>query len=169
MRFKDLSLATVSLAPPRSEKIPVATRERVIRHAELMGYRPNAKLKEVMSQLRHVHDRPVDSCFGVISLYETLRPWERSEHHARIFDSMQHRATQLGYRLEPLLLKEPGMTNRRFKSILDARGIQGLLCFGSPNLTDVFPRNLSTYAVVTTGLSIETPLPIGSPHISTTM
>jgi len=71
---------------------------------------------------------------------------------------MQHRATQLGYRLEPLLLKEPGMTNRRFKSILDARGIQGLLCFGSPNLTDVFPSDLSTYAVVTTGLSIETPL-----------
>jgi DNA-binding LacI/PurR family transcriptional regulator len=153
-----ISPSTVSLALRNSDKIPAATRERIVRQAESIGYRPNAKLKEVMSQLRHVHDRPVDSCFGVVSLYDTLRPWEGSEHHARIFDSMQHRASQLGYRLEPLLLTEPGMTHRRFKSILDARGIQGLLCFGSPNLNDVFPSDLSTYAIVTTGLSIETPL-----------
>lgn len=154
----NLSPSTVSLALRNSDKIPAATRERVINQAQRIGYRPNAKLKEVMSQLRLTHIRPVEACFGVISFYDTLRPWERSEHLTRIFNSMQLRATQLGYRLEPLLLRAPGMTYRRFRSILDARGIQGLLSFGSPNLGELFPEELSTYAVVTIGLSIETPL-----------
>jgi LacI family transcriptional regulator len=153
-----LSPSTVSLALRHSDKIPAATRQRVLEEAGRIGYRPSAKLKEVMSQLRLSHVRPVESCFGVVSFYDTLRPWERSAHLMRIFDSMQRRAAQLGYRLEPLQLRAPGMTYRRFRSILDARGIQGLLSFGSPNLNEVFPAELDTYAIVTVGLSIETPL-----------
>lgn len=153
-----LSPSTVSLALRHSEKIPLATRQRVLKQAERIGYRPSAKLKEVMSQLRLTRVRPVDSCFGVVSFYDTLRPWERSAHLTRIFASMVERATQLGYRLEPLLMQAPGMTSRRFRTILDARGIQGLLSFGSPHLTERFPSEFDTYAVVTIGLSIETPL-----------
>ncbi len=153
-----LSPSTVSLALRHSDKIPLPTRERVLKQAERIGYRPSAKLKEVMSQLRLTRVRPVDSCFGVISFYDALRPWERSAHLTRIFASMDARATQLGYRLEPLLMRGPGMTFRRFRSILDARGIQGLLTFGSPNLQEQFPPEFDHYAVVTIGLSIETPL-----------
>jgi LacI family transcriptional regulator len=153
-----LSPSTVSLALRHSDKIPLATRQRVLKQADRIGYRPSAKLKEVMSQLRLTRVRPVDSCFGVVSFYDTIRPWERSAHLRRIFAAMNDRATQLGYRLEPLLLRAPGMTLRRFRSILDTRGIQGLLCFGSPTLEDTFPEEFNSYAVVTMGLSIQTPL-----------
>jgi DNA-binding LacI/PurR family transcriptional regulator len=50
------------------------------------------------------------------------------------------------------------MTYRRFRGILDARGIEGLLCFGSPDLEQTFPGELDHYAIVTVGLSIHTPL-----------
>jgi DNA-binding LacI/PurR family transcriptional regulator len=153
-----LSPSTVSLALRNSPKIPEATRKRVIAHAEKLGYRPNAKLKEVMSQLRLSGVRPREACFGVISFYDKLRPWEDSRHLTRIYQSMDRRAGELGYRLEPLWMRAPGMTIRRFRSILDARGIDGLLCFGSPNLGEVFPPEIDHYAVVTVGLSIATPL-----------
>jgi DNA-binding LacI/PurR family transcriptional regulator len=71
---------------------------------------------------------------------------------------MARRADELGYRLEPLWLRAPGMTLRRFGDILDTRGIDGLLCFGSPDFNEEFPVELGSRAVVTVGLSIRTPL-----------
>ncbi len=153
-----LSPSTVSLALRNSPKIPESTRQRVLAHAQKTGYRPNAKLKEVMSQLRLSGVRPKEACFGVISFYDTPRPWENSRHLTRLLESMEGRAEQLGYRLEPLWLRAPGMTFRRFRSILDTRGIEGLVCFGSPNLHEIFPPELDHYAIVTQGNSIDTPL-----------
>jgi LacI family transcriptional regulator len=71
---------------------------------------------------------------------------------------MVRRAEELGYRLEPLWLKEPGMTYQRIRAILEARGIEGMLCFGSPDLMQEFPVEFDRCAVVTQGLSIQTPL-----------
>lgn len=153
-----LSPSTVSLALRNSPKIPAITRQRVQAEAERVGYRPNAKLKEVMSQLRLTGVRPREACFGVISFYDKLRPWQDSLHLQRIYTSMEQRATELGYRLEPLWLRAPGMTLRRFRSILETRGIEGLLCFGSPNIGEVFPPDFEHCAVVTVGLSIATPM-----------
>ncbi len=154
----ELSPSAVSLALRNSPKIPAPTRQRVIREADRIGYRPTAKLKELMSQLRHSGDRAKEACFGVISFYDSLRPWEQSLHLRRVFDAMQKRADELGYRLEPLWLKAPGMTLPRFRTILDTRGIQGLLCFGSPDLNERFPSELDHFAIVAQGLSIATPL-----------
>jgi LacI family transcriptional regulator len=154
----DLSPSAVSLALRNSPKIPDETRQRVAREAERIGYRPNAKLKELMSQLRHSGDRTKEACFGVISFYDTPRPWEQSLHLSRVFESMRQRADALGYRMEPLWLKAPGMTIPRFRTILDTRGVQGLLCFGSPDLDEQFPTELDHFAIVTQGLSIATPL-----------
>jgi hypothetical protein len=51
----------------------------------------------------------------------------------------------LGYRLEPFWLREPGMTPRRMRGILDARGIEGLLCFGSREFSDEWPAELDRW------------------------
>ena len=83
-----LSPSAVSLALRNSPKIPSETRQRVVREAERIGYRPNAKLKELMSQLRHSGDRANEACLGVISLYDSQRPWEQSLHLTRVFDSI---------------------------------------------------------------------------------
>ncbi len=153
-----LSASAVSLALRNSPKIPAETRAKVLREAKRLGYRPDARLKELMSHLRMTGVRKQEACFGVISFYDTPRPWERSLHLKRIFDSMSTRADELGYRIEPIWIRAPGMTYRRIRSILDARGIQGLISFGSPNLAEEFPRELDHYAIVTQGMSIATPL-----------
>ncbi len=153
-----LSPSTVSLALRNSPKIPAATRQRVLKIAKRLGYRPDGKLTELMSHLRLTGKPNREACFGVVSLYPDARPWSRSLHLNRIYDGMVARAEALGYRLEPFWLREPGMTLKRIRSILDARGIQGLLCFGSPGLDDEWPAELDHYAIVSQGLSIKTPL-----------
>jgi LacI family transcriptional regulator len=157
-RIARLSASAVSLALRDSPKISAATKKRVRQLAREHGYAPDAGMSALMRQLRRAPEARQTACFGVISLYDEERPWERSRHLSRIYDGMQERARELGYRLEPIWLRAPGMTHRRFRGILDARGIEGLLCFGSPTLEDEFPPELDHYAIVTMGLSIHTPL-----------
>jgi LacI family transcriptional regulator len=157
-RLAQLSPSAVSLALRGSPKISAATRERVQMLAQKNGYVPDAKIVSMMRSLRQPKSQRQSACFGVISLYAEERPWHRTRHLKRIYDGMDQRAQELGYRLEPIWLRAPGMTYRRFCSILDARGIEGLLCFGSPDLHDDFPGELDHYAIVTQGMSIRTRL-----------
>lgn len=153
-----LSPSAVSLALRGSTKVSQATRDRVQRLAKEHGYAVDARVASIMRELRRPSQDRAKGCFGVMSLYDDATPWKQSLHLQRIYTSMEARAHQIGYRLEPVWLRAPGMTRRRFRGILDTRGIQGLLCFGSPRLDDEFPEELDHYAIVTVGLSIRTPL-----------
>lgn len=157
-QLSGVSPSTVSLALRNSAKISTATKQRILKVAKRLGYRPNAKLTEVMSQLRLTREAPRAASLGLVSFYPELRPWRKSLHLQRIYESMTQRAEALGYRLDPVFLRAPGMTYQRIRSVLDARGIQGLLCFGSPNFDEQWPTELDHYAIVTQGLSIKTPL-----------
>jgi LacI family transcriptional regulator len=130
----------------------------VLKIARETVYTPDARIADLMRHLRKPRDVRQQACFGVISFYDTLRPWEGSRHLTRIYEGMQARAAELGYRLEPLWLRAPGMSCRRFDEILVTRGIDGLLCFGSPDFNEEFPAELGQHAIVTVGLSIRTPL-----------
>ncbi len=157
-RLAGVSPSAVSLALRDSPRISAATKARVRRLAQEMGYAPDAKIVGLMRHLRKPRAIRQRACFGVVSFYEHLRPWEKSRHLTRIFEGMTRRADELGYRLEPLWLRAPGMTYRRFRGILETRSIEGLLCFGSPDFDQEFPGELNGQAVVTLGLSIRTPL-----------
>ena len=157
-QLANLSTAAVSLALNDSPKISEATKERVKKLAKENGYQADARVVELMKHLRTPRDLRKSACFAVISFYDTIKPWSKSLHLTRVYEGMQTRADQLGYRLEALWIKEPGMTYKRFRSILEARSIEGLLCFGSPDLNQEFPSELDCCATVTQGLSIRTPL-----------
>ncbi|MBI4623739.1 MAG: LacI family DNA-binding transcriptional regulator [Verrucomicrobia bacterium] len=153
-----VSPAAVSLALHGSHRVSEETKRHVRQVAKNLGYKPNPKLAELMSQMRLSRHQPADACLGVISFYQSARPWENSMYLAGIYEGMSERADSLGYRLEPFWLRAPGMTYRRLCSILDTRGISGLLCLGSPEMDVELPEEFERYAVVTHGISIRTPL-----------
>ena len=132
-----LSAAAVSMALRDHPRIAEATRRRVRAAAQKLGYRPNAKVSELMGHIRSSRHPQAEACLGVISYYDSARPWERSVHLSRMYQGMQRRADELGYRLEPFWLRAPRFTPRRLRVILDARGIEGLLCFGSPRIDEI--------------------------------
>src|SRR3954471_12877773 len=105
-----LSPATVSMALKNHPRIPEATRRRVRAAARRVGYKPNAKVAELMGTIRSSRHQTVESCFGVISLYDEEKPWLKSLHLGRMFEGMRRRANALGYRLEPFWLRAPNVT-----------------------------------------------------------
>ena len=153
-----VSPSAVSLALRNSPRISADTKGRILRVAQESGYAPDAKIVHLMRHLRKPRALRQQACFGVISFYDSLRPWDKSRHLTRVYEGMTRRAGELGYRLEPLWLRAPGMTYQRLRGILEARSIEGLLCFGSPDFAEEFPAELSQQAVVTLGLSIRSPL-----------
>lgn len=157
-KLAGVSPSAVSLALRDSPRISAKTKALVLKLARETGYAPDARIVDLMRHLRKPRGVRQQACFGVISFYDTLRPWERSRHLARIHEGMQARAAELGYRLDPLWLRAPGMSYRRFDDILVTRGIDGLLCFGSPDFNQEFPSELGKHAIVTVGLSIRTHL-----------
>lgn len=157
-KLAGVSPSAVSLALRNSPRISAETKAKVMSLARELDYEPDARIVHLMRHLRTPREVRQQACFGVISFYETQRPWEKSKHLTSIYEGMQRRARELGYRLEPLWLRAPGMTCRRFSSILTTRGIDGLLCFGSPDFQQEFPPELGGHAIVTIGLSISTPL-----------
>lgn len=157
-RLAKVSHATVSLALHDSSKISAETKARIRQIARRVGYRPNAKISELMTHVSLSKADKFRACFGVISLYEVERPWEQSLHLSRMYRGMTARAEELGYRLDPLWLKGPGMSFRRARGVFEARGIEGLLCLGSPDFGADFPPELEDFAIVTQGLSIRVPM-----------
>jgi len=153
-----LSIAGTSFALGNSPKVSAATRVRVRKMAQRLGYQPDARVIEFMRHIRKPRGLRQTSCLAVSSLYDHPRPWEQSAHLSRMYAGMRQRAELLGYRLEPIWLREPGMTYRRIRDVLQARGIEGMLCFGSPNVDQVFPPEINLCAIVTQGRSIRTPL-----------
>jgi LacI family transcriptional regulator len=156
-----VSGAAVSLALKGSERVSAALRARVQAAARAAGHVPNARLAEMMREVRQSGAREYRATLGMISLYPEEEPWrERSnwEHLARFVQGAQAAAEAHGYKLESLWLKEPGMTPARLGGILEARGIKGLLCLGSLDPEEEFPAALHNFAVVTQGASIAGPI-----------
>ncbi len=153
-----VSPSAVSLALRGSVKISENTKRKIVEEADRIGYRPDGSVRQLMTQVRYASDRSGKACIGVFSFYQDKEPWKENRHFAAIYESMKKRAGSLGYRLEPIDLIESGMTAKRYVSILDARGIKGLLCFGSPDFKQKIPTELDHFAMVGLGLSVETPM-----------
>lgn len=152
-----VSSTTVSLALRDSPRVSAALTARIKQRARALGYVPNARLAEMMSEVRQAQPVAYRATIGLISLYPEERPWSQRpmfEHLQLIIEGARERAGQHGYKLEEFWVKRPGQTLDRLRTILDARGIKGLLCLGSADPEEMFPEALRKFAVVTHGASI---------------
>jgi DNA-binding LacI/PurR family transcriptional regulator len=105
----------------------------------------------------------------LISLYPEARPWatrSRPGHLATLHRSMVRRAGELGYRVEEFWVRDPAMSPARLATIIQTRGIRGLLSLGAPELEDEIPEEMRRFVIVTQGASIRTKMHRVSSHFS---
>lgn len=157
-KLAGISPGAVSLALRDSPKISSETKLLVTRLSAQLDYRANARVADLMAHVRTGRRGRHEACLGVCSFYDTLEPWRLSRHFERVFAGMKKRAQEMGYRLEPVDLFRGGKTAAQRRAALTAAGVEGLLCFGSPNVAEQFPPGCDRVAVVNFGLSIRTPL-----------
>jgi LacI family transcriptional regulator len=152
-----VSATAVSLALKGSPRVSAELRQRVSQLAKKRGHVPNARLEALMGEVRRSAVPSYRGTIGVITLFPEERPWvERPlwTHLGEVVRGAEERAAAHGYTLEHLWAKRPGQTPMRLRTILEARGIRGLLCLGSLDPEERWPAELNAFAVATFAASI---------------
>ncbi|AHF93426.1 LacI family transcription regulator [Opitutaceae bacterium TAV5] len=160
---KDIALktgvnrATVSLAFRSHPSIPAATRERILRIADELGYMPDPMLT-ALAQYRH-HRRPA-AFHGTLAWLVCLHPeydWKRSPHYLDYYTGASQRAVRHGFKLEVVEFDPAGMNVGRMASILRARNIGGILLCPQPTAHAVMDFPWEHFAAVTFGYTLSRP------------
>jgi LacI family transcriptional regulator len=122
-----MSVSAVSYALRGASNIPAETAARVRRVAERLGYRPNARVGELMAHIRRA--RPLGQAEPLAFVYlERDRAAAKQNAFAQIVEAAARRhAAERGYRMDTFWLSEVDGNARRLAGILSARGISGVL------------------------------------------
>lgn len=123
-----VSRMTVSRALRNQPNVKPAVREKILRIAAEIGYRPDPLISTLMARLKQQRPGHVSEVIAFLSAdSEGPEQWSRSTTARRFFEGASARARQLGYRLEHFWAGERGLTPQRLSRMLWARSISGLL------------------------------------------
>jgi LacI family transcriptional regulator len=148
-----VSKMTVSRAL-RNERISFHTRKRILKIAKSFGYRVNPILSRFSSHSKRELYR---GTIGVIDNFPVKNGVFRARGFRENFDGATERANVLGFKLEPIWIREPGMSRRRITKILQARNIQGLLLAPQPEVRSELAIDWELFSVVAFGYTLEKP------------
>jgi LacI family transcriptional regulator len=153
-----LSRSGVSRALHNDPSIPTATCQRVQMVAKKMGFVANRDVAHAFRLVRASESR-VFGTLGLIDAWPASSHWRDLPRHyvSRIYAGASERARELGYRLDVFSLFEPGMSARRLQSILDARGIAGLIIPPLPDDVHTLPINWDKYSCLALTHSLQSP------------
>lgn len=122
-----VSKVTVSLGLRGSRRISEAMRARIAKVADELGYKPNPMVSALMVSLRS--KCRAGSAFNLcyLTAFATREGWKRIPVFPRYHEGARRRAAELGYGLEVHWMGDAGGSGERMTSILQARGIPGVL------------------------------------------
>lgn len=158
-RLAQLSRSGVSRALRNDPSIPLATCRRVQQVARDLGFVVDRDVTRAFAAVRRASSQKVHGAIAFIDAFPSSSRWSAHPQYyvTRIFSGAAQRAAELGYRLETFSLTEPGMTPRRVQSILDARGVTGLLIPPLPHDIHTLPINWDKYTCIALTHSLQNP------------
>ncbi|MGF1448652.1 MAG: LacI family DNA-binding transcriptional regulator [Opitutales bacterium] len=153
--------SSVSRALRNDPSISEETRKRVLAGAEEIGYQPDARLRELMHQVRQgqTTDRAQETVAVFLPASLEVTPLRAAliDHVRR---GMQEEASRNGYQLEIIQESADGMSARGISKMLYHRGVRGLIVL-PPDDPAYFPElNFDHFATVAVGLDTLQTLPL---------
>lgn len=139
MTIRDLALhcgvsnATVSLALRGHPRIPKATKERILREAERVGYRVNPMVSALLSHVRTQKPIGFQEVIAVLTTEATVLR-KRQPYHRAVAEGVIARATHLGFGVDFFQLGGES-SDQRVDQMLLSRGIRGVLL--DPSCQDI--------------------------------
>jgi DNA-binding LacI/PurR family transcriptional regulator len=118
--------STICLALRNSPSIPEETRRRVQLAAQELGYQPNAAARN-LALLRTEKKKSGNLPLAWINQEDRRDHWRTDEQARLLFEAAGRRAAEVGYHLEEIWTREPGMNAARVTQIVRARGIEGVI------------------------------------------
>ncbi|HEY1848270.1 MAG TPA: LacI family DNA-binding transcriptional regulator [Opitutaceae bacterium] len=120
-------VTTVSLALRNHPRLPAATRARIRRIADRLGYRPDPVLKALIAYRARARSGRSTPTLAYLTNWASRFGWRQVTAHPEFHAGAQQMADELGYRLEHFWVREPGVSHGRLSAVLSARGINGLI------------------------------------------
>lgn len=146
---------TVAEALRDSPRVKEATKKKVRAAAERMGYRADPMLS-ALSAYRTQNRKP--SFQGTLVWINGFseRDFFSKSHgfYNDCYAGAQRRCKELGYRLEPFWMSEPGMTPARASQILDSRQTSGVIVGPMPHGVDELDLFWDKFCSVRIGYSL---------------
>jgi len=122
-----VSRTTVSLALRNHPSIPDKTRKKILKVAEKSGYRPDPVVSSLMNHLRVQRSKRTTEKIAYLTFWREFDKWKLNVNELGYYTGACARAQELGYEIEHIWAKEPGIDSSRVSSILYSRGIRGAL------------------------------------------
>lgn len=138
-------------------RISAATRRHVCEVAARLGYRPNPLVAALMATRRMQRRSDRHAVLAYVTTHPASDDWRDNTTYVRFYDGARRRAAELGYRLEEFPLRAPRMTPARFRQILRARSIHGMLIAPLPHGEKSIECDVANFAVVGVGPSVRAP------------
>ncbi|HEX2861018.1 MAG TPA: LacI family DNA-binding transcriptional regulator [Lacunisphaera sp.] len=145
-----VSHTTVSLSLRNHPSIPEATRERLRRLADELGYRSNMLVSALMSQVRLKQHKSGPEVVGFLTGGPTADEWKNHSASVGFYEGARRRAQQLGMRIEPFWLGPGGAQAAATCRVLRARSIRGNLI--TPFPVPVYEHELDWTHLICVGL-----------------
>jgi LacI family transcriptional regulator len=157
-RTLGLSHTTVSEALRDSPRVNAATRRRVQKAAKAVGYRPNPLAGALMSEMRRARSGTFRGLLAILDIDGPEgRPASSNRYHRELVRGASARAAELGFKAETIVTGSQGISNTRLDTILQARGIRGVLLLPVAGKADLTSLDWPHYAGIYTDYLIERP------------
>jgi LacI family transcriptional regulator len=123
----NVSRTTVSLSLRNHPSIPAHTRIRIHKLAAAHGYRQDPVVSTLMTQLRTSRAKRTIERIAYFTAWDTRDGWRQGPNERNFFLGASARATKLGYEIDHIWAREPGINAARLSKILYTRSIRGLI------------------------------------------
>jgi len=159
-REAGVSKNTVSLALRGSVEIPPATRRRIQRIADRLGYSKHPVVAHLMAELRASQAPAFRSTLALLNANIDREAFRRHPTVPTYVEGCRRRAAQLGYALDEFWLHDPDLDGSRLNRIFKSRGIRAALIVGlmkENRLPGKFRATWEQFPCVVTGVRTEEP------------
>jgi DNA-binding LacI/PurR family transcriptional regulator len=126
-RRLDTTPATVSRALRNHSRISKEMCRRAAALAEELGYRRDPEISRLMKRVRTRRDIEPTATLGLLLDGSSAHEPIADAYIRGVIAGATERARTLGYALNRIALREPGMSQERLDQILQTRGIHGVL------------------------------------------
>ena len=143
-----LSASTVSDALRRKGRVSAATNDKVHAAAQAAGYRVNPLTAHVLAEIRRTRGQNLRGTIATVEIDEPGH--DHGPHPRELVIGARERAAEMGFLIEEFVVGPRGLRLSRLDSILQARGIHGIIVLPSWYQPDLAALDWSRYAGIYT-------------------
>jgi len=151
------SATTVSLALRSDPSLPVATQDKIKQLAARNGYKRNAVVSSLMTQLRFYKQHRYKEKLAVLTWGEDPYKTKQNVRGIELHEGLRARANTLGYDIGFFWANAPGLTGAKLTKMLYSRGIRGVIVTSKQHPRGHLSLEWRHFAAATTSYTILRP------------